>query len=247
MTTRVWSDHTRFYKRFDSCSEAEAAVSRARWLRAAGIPTPAAERSGTDHVVAFRRITGQSGREIVGAVPATHCLAPLLDVVARLHALPPAEGLGRFDPLAKIGPRLRAGGDHRLRSAIAAIMSGIVANPSPCQTLHGDLHVGQLIMDDEGTVWIIDLDDMAGGDAAADLGNFAAHLASRTCESATSPMAAMRNWLGIVLRDSHVRFDAAFERRGDAFGRLALIRRALKHRDRGDVRLLSRLLDDGLD
>lgn len=68
----------------------------------------------------------------------------------------------------------------RLTSQCADAIAGAVFQPVPT---HGDFHSGQLLVED-GNASIIDLDDVALGNAAYDLGNFLAHL-ERACLQGT--------------------------------------------------------------
>jgi len=155
-----------FLKRYADRSRASEALRRTRALRAQAVQTPAAAPGPTPSVLAFARIEGRTGHDLIG-----QDLEPLLQAVAGLHATRVPD-LAPYDPLLRIRPRLELTGVPLLRQ----IARGPV--PPGDMVLHGDLHVGQFIVTPEGAVWLVDLDDLAIGPPEADLANFAAHLAT---------------------------------------------------------------------
>jgi aminoglycoside phosphotransferase (APT) family kinase protein len=107
--------------------------------------------------------------------------------------------------------------------------------------VHGDFHAGQLIMDSAGRVWLLDLEDLATGAPESDLGNFAAHLATRP-ETRRGPIQqGFEHWLGHTLEAYRSIGGVGHSGLAHSHGRIALIRRALKLRERGDPSVLSEL------
>ena len=159
-------------------------------------------------------------------------LGPLIRAVSTLHAAG-VTGLDPFDPLTRIRPRLVGGDAPWMSDWIARHMPP----PSAPGLVHGDFHAGQLIRDRQGAVWILDLDDLALGPPEADIGNFAAHLATRPETRRGHPIAGFGDWLGgIVAHYSGADHDLA-----DRYGRIALLRRGLKLAEAGDDTVLDAL------
>jgi aminoglycoside phosphotransferase (APT) family kinase protein len=92
--------------------------------------------------------------------------------------------------------------------------------------VHGDLHPGQFIRDRRGQVWLIDLDDLALGPPEVDFGNLAACLATRR----PGPLHEMaRHAIAGVVAETPSANPALVAH----FCEIALLRRALKLRERG--------------
>lgn len=155
-----------FLKRYEDADRAQEALRRTRVLRRQSVQTPATRLGPDPTTLVFDRIEGRTGRDLIG-----HPMAPLLREVAGLHGATVPD-LPVYDPLLRIRNRLKLASEPLLRD----IARGPV--PAGGAVLHGDLHVGQFMLEPSGTVWLVDLDDMAFGPPEADLANFAAHLAT---------------------------------------------------------------------
>lgn len=112
--------------------------------------------------------------------------------------------------------------------------------PTSRHVCHGDFHPGQVIRDATGTSWLIDLDDLAVACPAADLGNLIAYLATsqpRSCAITTAvdqlTPAVMAAWASEpqTLNMAEITY----------FTEIALIRRALKRAERGDIAVLEQI------
>ena len=221
----------RLAKRYADPGAARQALDLSQSALAAGLRTPPAARSGEAAVLVFHRIAGRSGIALVRDCPLEALLAPLRD----LHGLP-LDALTRFDPFARITPRLTPALPAGIMRRIEALRARVLPAGGP---VHGDFHPGQLIEDAERRIWIIDLDDMGRGPPEADLGNLAAYLATRPETAEGPPPAGAALW--------SQRIAAAYgpcDR--DLLGHLAeiaLIRRALKLAERGDAAVLAALAD----
>ena len=92
----------------------------------------------------------------------------------------------------------------------------------------------KVIVDRVGQAWLLDLDDIAAGPPEADIGNLIAHLATRPDTRLASPAAGLSHWQRRVIATlpPGARLDPA---RLAAYRELALARRLLKGRARGDV------------
>ena len=111
----------------------------------------------------------------------TKALASILEPILALHSLAPSGlQLEPYDPWRRVRTRLHrlpAGSlAHDVYDKLAPLVAEAGAFCKP-GVVHGDLHVGQLILARDGrSTWVIDLDDAALGPREADFGNFIAHL-----------------------------------------------------------------------
>lgn len=202
-------------KRHPDAATAAVARRRSTALCAAGLATPYARQGTDERDVVFERIDGETGQRLVDTD-----LGPILSAVARLHRSR-VPGLPAYDPFRRIRPRLALATRIPVREILAEPVQRGTA------TLHGDLHVGQLIRDARGKVWIVDLDDMAAGPPEADLANFAAHLATSPGSPGIAHAADRVTTAWRRLGERHD--DKVFAR----FLRFALVRRHLKLRQSG--------------
>lgn len=202
-----------FLKRYADAGRAQEALRRTRALRRHSVQTPAAQPGPDATTLVFDRIAGQTGRALIG-LP----MAPLLRALSGLHAARVPD-LPTYDPLLRIRTRLELTNKPLLRE----IADGPV--PTGRAVLHGDLHVGQFVVEPSGAVWLVDLDDMAIGPPEADLANFAAHLAT------TMPAPGIAACAGEVCR-AWAKLGGALD--PEVFRRylhLSLLRRHLKLRE----------------
>ena len=231
---RFWRDGTRFYKRVGDPGEVDRLIDRARQIGLAGGRTPVPEYCPDKQALAFSLVRGATGVALIDGGTLSDLLAPLRAVSrAALTDLAP------YDPFAKIPARLGPEPPRWLTDRLAGLADIPPGSPG---VVHGDFHCGQLIRDGSGRIWVVDLDDMAFGPVEADLGNFAAHLATRPETRREDLRVGVRDWGGRVL-EAWNRLSAPCE--PTLFWRhldIALIRRALKLRnDRGDAQILQAL------
>lgn len=231
MSQRVAFHGDNVLKRLGDGNHPETLIRRTDALIANGIPTPRVRLGDAPDIVVFDRIAGDSGLAVLVA-EGRAVLAELTSPLRQLHQVDLTD-LPEFDPLLRIRPRLGASTPGWIDTWIGDNL------PPPARgvPIHGDFHAGQLIRDTAGKVWILDLDDLASGPAEADIGNFAAHLATRPETAAGLPLASFERWMSDILAiwpDS----DPALVR---AYGRLALLRRSLKLAERGEPKVLEAL------
>ena len=208
-----------FVKALSDASTAAEAIRRAAALRAQGVSTPAAGKGREPHQVVFDRIDGRTGPGLVG-----HDFSGFLAPLHRIHVAH-VDGLAPYDPFLRIRPRLKLATCGAMRAVLEESV------PKGVATVHGDFHVGQLIREPSGKVWIVDLDDLAIGPPEADLANFAAHLSTsgivgnfmQALERRRSQVLEACRAAGVECRP------AVFER----YLRFALVRRHLKLREAG--------------
>ena len=239
MKPRVWRHGGEIRKRIADPDSARRLVLWTDTLRASGVPTPEARLDRSGEALAFPAIEGRSGLALIVA-KGLPVLPDLLRPLLGLHRAS-LDGLAPFDPRAKILPRLSADDPPiLLREANECLRD--IPGPSGTVPVHGDFHVGQLIQDAEAVVWLLDLEDLAAGAPESDLGNFAAHLATRP-ETRRHPLRpGLEFWLGHALRAYRTIGGEADARLAMRHGRVALIRRALKLRDREDPSVVAELL-----
>ncbi|WP_089940957.1 phosphotransferase family protein [Candidatus Entotheonella palauensis] len=226
-------------KRAGTAAEAHRLVARIFSLRASGVMTPEAAYDAEAKVLRFPFIEGVSGLSRL-AIDGWVILPTLLLPLKALHetTLP---DLVSYDPTAKIRKRMNTADSHVLYETLQHLLK-VVSEPARNTPLHGDFHAGQLILDAQENAWLLDLDDLAQGPPEADLGNFAAHLATRR-ETGFGPVPrSFVQWLNRVItayRDIGGACDGPL---AYTYGQLALIRRGLKWRERGDTSVLSEIM-----
>ncbi len=142
-------------------------------------PVPAGDLSG---VALFPEISGTCLRDVIeegGQLPSPERLIGLLEGLARVRWLGDPDtsdeaysikASGRL--LAHILPHRR----HEIRAAYRELAER-VARPLPeVFTVHGDLYEGQIFVEDDFSIGLIDLEDGGPGDPLMDAANMLAHL-----------------------------------------------------------------------
>ena len=110
-----------------------------------------------------------AARALSSALPALHRPAPRDAPVSSARGVP-LSGRRRFTE-AQV-PAVR---DHLGNGVVEELLDIIAVAesappwPHPPMWCHGDLHVGNVILDEDGSVGIIDFDDLTSGDPAVDL------------------------------------------------------------------------------
>lgn len=231
--TRVRICPNGVFKRYSDRLAAEAVRDRIRVLTDGGVRTPACQVSRSGRALIYPLIRGRAGMAAVATFE-TGVLRQIMAQTAALHGATIPKNTHRFDPLGKIVSRLDCTAECAYQRIINDALEDIDRARRQYRLIHGDLHAGQFIIDGGGYVWLLDLDDVAVGDPEADLGNFAAHLATRPETSLQSPLDAMRHWQTEVLNAYAKTGKTANGFLTDAYGRIALVRRALKKAERGD-------------
>jgi len=231
----VWNVMDFGYKAADLLWMAEDGILSATYQSTSYIADRVPELDFVDLLFLFDNIT-QARAAIDGAGPGR--LAQLLKPLVRLHAMDAVAGLRDFDPLEKLVPRLVPGVRAALLPVVESALSEIGRAATRRRVIHGDFHAGQILLDGGGDAWLLDFDDMAVGDPAADIGNFCAHLATSDATSQAAPLAAMRHWLSVTFSAYGLAGGDANPALADAYGRIALVRRALKAHEKGNVDLL---------
>lgn len=148
-------------------------------LRGAGYCRLAAEEEGPLALAAAGRAVAALHAIHAAPLPAAHLDAHVHELI-RPH--PMAIGLALPDLAGRI---------EAVMTEISARAASPRAGLVPC-VVHRDLHLGQLFATTDGRVALIDWDLAALGDAALDLGNFRAYIATRL------PGRAKRLWDSFV-------------------------------------------------
>lgn len=158
----------------------------------------------------------------------TSALSTMMQSLVALHSVTSLQDIPRYQPLMKVTPRLSQSGQQVLAPIVSRALDELRGLPEEARVIHGDLHANQFLIEEDRECWIIDLDDLAIGDPAADLGNFAAHLATRPETAGDEPLHSMQQWLAQALHEYHKAGGSVLAQSADAYGRIALVRRALK-------------------
>ena len=142
----------------------------------AGVGVPAVAGTLADPPLWLQEdVAGRSLADLIGAAEAPAAMRRTGAALAELHETPPQTEV-RWTPRDEVAVLARAvaGGLHAdLADLAAAAIAGLP--PAPEVGLHRDFYFDQVIVAPE-TIWLVDLDLHARGDAAVDLGNFIAHL-----------------------------------------------------------------------
>jgi aminoglycoside phosphotransferase (APT) family kinase protein len=170
-------------------------------------------------VVEVTAVPGDPLRKMLSGAAATQSVeAVAREVARRLRAVhrctPPAQRPARdvtrevgwvatcVDRLTPYAPSLQ-----QRASAVLPHFARLLDEPAQALVLvHGDLHDGQVIVDADGVVGIVDWDRMGGGEGALDLAGLVAHVRLRvlegTCKSAVADAfeAALLNAYGATAR-----------------------------------------------
>jgi Phosphotransferase enzyme family len=134
-----------------------------------------------DDTVLFDEMPGRSLREVLtrnGSLPRPERVSALLDELPRAIGsadIPPApEPAARAGSTAALIERLvPEAGPSALR--VAEAVSDRI-RPLPARVVHGDLYEAQVLVEEDFSLGLVDLDDLAMGDPAVDAGSFCAHL-----------------------------------------------------------------------
>jgi hypothetical protein len=244
MTERVWRDGGDIRKQIAATPEGKTAagslILSTQSLRAAGVATPDVRHDAQNQTLVFQFVEGTAGLAMIEAC-GDHSLADLLRPLLALHRTV-LDGLRPFDPAAKIRPRLAPGDPAAFQDDLQALLAEI-PEQSVCTPVHGDFHAGQLVVDATGVAWLLDLEDLAAGPVESDLGNFAAHIATRPETWRGPVLQGFEHWLGRTLEAYRSVGGVAQRAVTRNYGRIALIRRALKLRERGDPSVLIELAE----
>jgi hypothetical protein len=218
----------------------DAVATRATAAFRSGVATPCA-RPGDGHIVmpllpapTLRGRLHEAGGPFCDADALGEALVRQIGA-ATLAPMRVAEALGLslkpFAPLAKVKTRLDQSGAFRRRAIDLALACETAIEGCPARTrqgsvLHGDLHVGQILVERQGDTTVLDLDDLCIGDPEADLANFCAHLVTSP-DLYDGPVATgyvrLSRALAVCLAEA-----SPCMARLDAYGSAALLRRALK-------------------
>lgn len=187
-------DGRRVYLKVVRPGDVEALVARHERLLAGGLPVPEVLAvSAEEGVVVLAERPGTTFRDrIKQDLPGWPSPESLGTVVDRLRALDPSglparpgrvvDALGHAQLLAAVAPELSerlAALCDRFRAAVPAVSERSGA------LVHGDLHEGQLVVDEDGAITgLLDVDDVGTGDPVDDLATVIGHLRFRVATAA---------------------------------------------------------------
>lgn len=217
-TNRTWPEGDQFHKRYPTAAAAMA-LARSRAAQAAGVLTPQASPGPSADILSFLRI------QSAGVPEPTAMIATLL-ALRRMSE----DGLTRFDPFLRITNRLSDAPPSVQRHAQQLIARDRALDWPASGVVHGDFHPGQVIQDQQGKVWLIDLDDLALAPIEADLGNLAGWMATQhpapLSQRLTECEAQVQELCGQLGENPDTGLMAHF-------ASIAVLRRALKMNERG--------------
>lgn len=157
-------------------------VDRHARLAGAGLPVPRVLAVGAGWIV-MEALVGTTLRERLKAGD------PRLPPPARYGELLASLTAVDVPGAARVRSRLEDAPHHAAmlatvmpteRARLDEIARRLGANPCDRSgTVHGDLHEGQLVVDDDGVIGVLDIDDVGPGDPLDDVGTLVAHLGFR--------------------------------------------------------------------
>lgn len=203
-------------------------------LAACGVRTPAVRYSPKRGELVSEWIESRSAADLLDAChdPSRRdsTLPLLLAPLAALHRSNAGLPVPReFDPLLRVRPRLPAAESLARDLGCRLEMLLEAGLPTDC-VVHGDFHVGQILVDRSDRAWLIDFDDLAIGCPEVDLGNFCAHLV--TSREGRPSLAESWAEMTHAVTETYARLGRRPRRHLlDLLGAAALLRRSLKLRE----------------
>jgi aminoglycoside phosphotransferase len=195
---------------------AQALVDRHGHLRSAGLPVPEViDADLATGLVLLAELPGPTLRERLKAdLPGWPGHEVLLELTERMRLIPasglPAvagrvrDGMGHARMLETVVPEAA----EQLQALVEIFAGSLTAvDGRSGQVIHGDLHEGQLMVDDGGRiVGLLDIDEMGSGDPFDDLATLVAHTRYRALAAGAA---------GDRIRDYSDRLRAGFAQRVD--------------------------------
>ncbi len=146
-------------------------------LTAGGLPVPPVlEHDVEAGCVVLGAVRGRTLRDLLRSGAATPPAAELLDVVGRMQRVGPLHAGGDPDGFADVTRHVALLGDRlpRRRRDLRDLAAAAAAVAGPVGTVHGDLHDGQVVVDDGRVTGLLDVDGAGTGHVAHDLGRLLA-------------------------------------------------------------------------
>lgn len=146
-------------------------------LHAAGVPVPAVLDHDLDAGrVVLRAVTGRTLRDLLrngGDLPPPATLLDLVEQVRRTESLPGGGDPDGFADVTRHVELLAERLSHRAAD-LEQLAAAVAAVGGPLGTVHGDLHDGQLVVEDGRVTGLLDVDGAGTGRVAHDLGRLLA-------------------------------------------------------------------------
>jgi aminoglycoside phosphotransferase len=240
---RVDTTGQRLFLKVVEPGKAEAISERHELFRQSGLPVPRLLGVSPEGVVGMSGLPGVEAQSVVGRIVDHAAFLNQLEFLCSLLAAVPAVNTARpslfrrldwyLDRLSARLPDDVVRVEHVGIEIAAKGAEGFDFQFTPV-TIHGDLHLGQLFVDQERPSeisGILDIDTAGVGDPADDAGAFYAHVIALG-ESMTDPQAADRCFtLAEAWRARwHRNRNAGFEARASAIGATHLLGHALQPR-----------------
>lgn len=178
-------------------------LERARRVAQGAFAVPDVVRIGaTAATVTCHALPGRPLTAILAEPTARSDVTRVGQALRRFHDAPPPAGVPRHDAEAEGGVLRRWAADvDAVNPELAKLVAGAegaavaaltgLASVRPA-ALHRDLHDGQILLAPDGGIGILDLDTLAVGDPALDVGNLLVHLELRAAQGACTPSQAAR-------------------------------------------------------
>lgn len=191
---------------------APAIVERHRRLLDAGVPVPRIDAvDETLGLLVLAPLVGPTLRELIKADASGWPESSEFDRIADGFASAPLDGPANVSRLTDgaLHARMLAAVMPATASRLEELADRFERSPAPPAgtVIHGDLHEGQIIIEQGSIVGVLDIDDAGPGLAVDDRANMLARLAYRaTTDSVRST--GIRAYADRLRHDSHARFDA---------------------------------------
>lgn len=194
-------------------ANASAIADRHSQLLAAGVPVPRVDAIDEAFgVLVLAPLVGPTLRELIKADSTGWPECAEYDRLADGFASAPIDGPANTSRLtdAVLHARMLASVMPSAASRVDELADRFARTPAPAAdtAIHGDLHEGQIIIDDGTIVGVLDIDDAGPGLAVDDRANVLARLIFR---ATTDPARrdVIERYTERLRRDSHARFDPA--------------------------------------
>lgn len=255
---RVDSNGDSMFLKVVEPAKAESISERHDLFRSSGLPVPRLLGWSSDGVVAMSGLPGVEAQSVVARIGDHTAFLDQVDFLCALVAGVPAVSTARpslfrrldwyVDRLAERLPTERARIDEVGTAISARGAEGFDFAFTPV-TIHGDLHLGQLFVEEDNPSVIagmLDIDTAGVGDPADDAGAFYAHLVALGESIALTDAAAASECfrLAAAWRNRWSRnLNAGFAARASAIGATHLLGHALQPRSQGADGISRRLLE----
>jgi len=214
---RDGGESTSLYVKVLNPEDAERTWRLGELLRGADLPLALPVQRPERDVLVFDQLEGRSLREhlLAGdAAPSPQRVFSLMDEVARLDGVlsNPAgrSGPGGLRHAVRVLRHILPGERDELHALRDEILARIERHPVEPRVIHGDLYEGQVMLREDYSLGLLDLDDIGIGDPAQDAANFTAHLVA-LADSSPAAGARLLAYRALMRAEVLRKFDVAEE------------------------------------